>query len=144
MPFPQTPPSPLTDLPGAVSEETLLTEEEDIARCRAVEEALFRRACGYKVTVKKTYKVKRIEYDETTGKKLSEREELECGIEEEHVPADVRVCAYYLNNRDPARWREHPADASDGEPDGVVEYPPMEKTTDAAADSPAPEGDPTP
>lgn len=112
--------------------ETALTPEqqaeEDKARCRAVEDALFRRACGYEVPLRKIFKVKRIEYDSVTGKKIYEREELETGIEEEHVPADVRVGAYYLNNRDPSRWREHPEALSEVA-DGVVEYPGMEKTT---------------
>ncbi len=103
-------------------------KEEDAARCRAVEDAIFRRACGYEVPLRKTYKVKRIEYDSMTGKKISEREELETGIEEEHVPADVRVGAYFLNNRDPARWREHPEALSD-DADGIVDYPDMAKPT---------------
>lgn len=101
---------------------------EDKARCRAVEDALFRRACGYEVPLRKIYKVKRTEYDSVTGKKIYEREELETGIEEEHVPADVRVGAYYLNNRDPSRWREHPEAFSEVS-EGVVEFPGMEKTT---------------
>jgi hypothetical protein len=92
-----------------------------------VEDALYRRACGYKVKLKKSFKVKRVEYDSDTGKKISEREDLEAGFEEIHIPADVRVCAYYLNNRDPARWREHPKE--EGEEDavyeGTVAYPPM-------------------
>lgn len=102
------------------------TEEKDSQRCRRVEDALYRRACGYKVKLKKSFKVKRVEYDSDTGKKISEREDLEAGFEEVHIPADVRVCAYYLNNRDPTRWREHPKDESEllG---GVVDYPSMEE-----------------
>lgn len=102
------------------------TEAKDSLRCRRVEDALYRRACGYKVKLKKSFKVKRVEYDSDTGKKISEREDLEAGFEEIHIPADVRVCAYYLNNRDPARWREHPKE--EGELlGGVVAYPPMEE-----------------
>ena len=106
-----------------------VSEEKDNARCRRVEDALYRRACGYKVRLKKSFKVKRVDYDADTGKKLSEREELEAGFEEVHIPADVRVCAYYLNNREPARWREHPKD-EDELRDGVVAYPPMEEVAD--------------
>ncbi len=104
-------------------------EEQDAARCQRVEDALYRRACGYKVKLKKSFKVKRVDYDSDTGKKISEREELEAGFEEVHIPADVRICAYYLNNRDPARWREHPKEEEElwG---GVVAYPPMEEATD--------------
>ena len=102
-------------------------EEQDAVRCQRVEDALYRRACGYKVQLKKSFKVKRVDYDSDTGKKVSEREELEAGFEEVHIPADVRICAYYLNNRDPVRWREHP---KEDEPwGGVVAYPPMEETT---------------
>ncbi len=103
-------------------------EVEDRRRCRLVEDALFRRARGYVKRLKKSVKVKRVEYDPETGKKLCEREELETGIEEEHIPADLRVCAYYLNNRDPERWREHPESAAESL-GGVVDYPAMEEPT---------------
>ncbi len=98
---------------------------EDAARCREVENALLRRACGYTVPVRKTFKLKRIEYDGMTGKKVSESEALEVGVDEEHVPGDVRVCAYYLNNRAPSRWREHPTIEEDGLFDGAVDFPEM-------------------
>ena len=100
--------------------------KRDAARCKRVEDALYRRACGYKVKLKKSYKVKTVEYDRDTGKKLEEREDLKEGFEEVHIPADVRVCAYYLNNRSPARWREHPVDTEERALDGVVDYPDME------------------
>lgn len=107
------------------SAESADIEAKDTLRCRRVEDALYRRACGYKVKLKKSFKVKRVDYDANTGKKISEREDLEAGFEEVHIPADVRVCAYYLNNRDPARWREHPKE--EGELlGGMVAYPPME------------------
>lgn len=107
------------------SAESADIEAKDALRCRRVEDALYRRACGYKVKLKKSFKVKRVDYDSDTGKKISEREDLEAGFEEVHIPADVRVCAYYLNNRDPARWREHPKE--EGELlGGMVAYPPME------------------
>jgi hypothetical protein len=101
----------------------------DTTRCRKVEDALYRRACGYKVRLKKSFKVKRVDYDPDTGKKVSEREGLEAGFEEVHIPADVRVCAYYLNNRDPARWREHPREEGEEALCGTVEYPPMDEPT---------------
>ena len=96
---------------------------KDSLRCRRVEDALYRRACGYKVKLKKSFKVKVVEYDPDTGKKVGEREDLKDGFEEVHVPADVRVCAYFLNNRDPSRWREHPGDGADALENGVVEFP---------------------
>ena len=109
------------------SAESAGIEAKDALRCRRVEDALYRRACGYKVKLKKSFKVKRVDYDSDTGKKISEREDLEAGFEEVHIPADVRVCAYYLNNRDPARWREHPKEESEELFGGLVEYPPMEE-----------------
>ena len=60
---------------------------KDATRCRKVEDALFRRACGYKVRLKKSYKVKTVEYDRDTGKKLEEREDLRDGFEEVHIPS---------------------------------------------------------
>lgn len=105
---------------------------QDATRCKRVEDALYRRACGYKVKLKKSYKVKTVEYDRDTGKKLEEREDLRAGFEEVHIPADVRVCAYYLNNRDPVRWQEHPKEDSGEMACGVVEYPDMEEITSPA------------
>lgn len=96
---------------------------KDALRCRLVEDALYRRARGYKIRLKKSFKVKVVEFDPDTGKKVAEREDLKEGFEELHVPADVRVCAYFLNNRDPARWQEHPKEAAAEASDGVVEWP---------------------
>jgi hypothetical protein len=112
--------------PRATEDPSDSAAKQDASRCKRVEDALYRRACGYKVKLKKSYKVKTVEYDRDTGKKLEEREDLKEGFEEVHIPADVRVCAYYLNNRSPARWREHPAEAEERLLGGVVDYPEME------------------
>lgn len=100
----------------------------DEARCRRVEDAMYRRARGYKVAVRKTYKVKRVEYDPDTGKKTLEREELQTGLDEVVVPADVRAGAYWLVNRSPSRWREHPRPKDGDEVDvgGEVDFPPLD------------------
>ena len=111
----------LTD--GDGGEDTVC--EKDRKRCGRVEDALYRRACGYKVKLKKSFKVKRVEYDPDTGKKTLEKEELEDGFEEVHIPADVRIGAYYLNNRDPGRWCEHPKEEG-SEMVGVVDFPNVE------------------
>ena len=34
--------------------------KQDASRCKRVEDALYRRACGYKVKLKKSYKVKTV------------------------------------------------------------------------------------
>ena len=117
---------------GAVSSAP--TARQDATRCKRVEDALYRRACGYKVKLKKSFKVKSSDYDRDTGKKVSEREDLREGFEEVHIPADIRVCAYYLNNRDPSRWREHPG-TEEEVMGGVVDFPPMAEL------SPTPDGD---
>ncbi|MBQ9781032.1 MAG: hypothetical protein IJW00_08815 [Clostridia bacterium] len=96
----------------------------DSRLCKRVEDAICRRAEGYKVELRKTLKVKRVDYDPDTGKKTCEREELMPGVEEIHVPGDVRAAAYFLNNRDPERWCEHPNTAEEsGELSGIVEIP---------------------
>ncbi|MBE6559451.1 MAG: hypothetical protein E7661_10675 [Ruminococcaceae bacterium] len=94
--------------------------------CQKVEDAICRRAKGYKVALKKTYKVKRVDYDPDTGKKTCEREELVVGVDEVHVPADLRAGTYWLNNRNPERWSEHPDSGDGGEPVGFVEIPAVE------------------
>lgn len=96
----------------------------DCRLCKRVEDAICRRAEGYQVELRKTLKVKRVDYDPDTGKKTCEREELLPGVEEIHVPGDVRAAAYFLNNRDPLRWCEHPNTAEEmGESSGIVEIP---------------------
>lgn len=105
---------------------------DDARRSRRVEESIYKRARGYKVAVKKTYKVKRVEYDPDTGKKTLEREELETGIDEVHIPADVRAGEYWLKNRSPERWSDH-QNAPDTDEDsgaGIILLPEVEKAED--------------
>ena len=71
-----------------------------------VENALFRKANGYTVEVKKTFKVRRIEYDENTGKKIREYEELATGFDEVHIPADTTAQIFWLKNRKPEEWKD--------------------------------------
>ena len=105
--------------------------QRDERRTRLIEDAIYKRARGYKQSVKKTFKVKRVEYDPTTGKKTSEREELETGIDEVPVPADVRAGIYWLSNRAPERWGAHANGErsmdGDGEPGGVVILPELDE-----------------
>ena len=71
-----------------------------------VENALLKRAMGYTVNLVKTFKVKRTEYDENTGRKISEYEELAEGIDQVHVPADTTAQIFWLKNRKPDVWRD--------------------------------------
>lgn len=107
--------------------------ERDERRTRLIEDAIYKRARGYKQSVKKTFKVKQVEYDPTTGKKTSEREELKTGIDEVPVPADVRAGIYWLSNRAPERWGAHASGVdrvSEGMIGGVVVLPEIEELGD--------------
>ena len=73
---------------------------------REVENALLRKAKGYTVEVKKTFKVRIVDYDKKTGKKIREREELQTGIDEVHIPADTTAQIFWLKNRKPEAWRD--------------------------------------
>ena len=79
-----------------------------------VENALFKKATGYTQTVKKTFKCKVVEYDETTGRKIRESEELREGVDEVHVPPDTTAQIYWLNNRKPEVWRNKQDVRTDG------------------------------
>ncbi len=90
----------------------------------AVMEALHRKAVGYTTPVKKTYKVKRTEFDPDSGKKLLEYEELQTGIDEAHVPADTRAEIFWLQNRCGSEWGQDKQE-SETESGGVIELPPI-------------------
>jgi hypothetical protein len=98
-----------------------------------VETALYKSAIGYNAKVAKTFKVKEVIYDETTGKKLRETEKLVSAFDEVHVPANVTAQMFWLANRKPDRWRYKPEPVNDDEDGGtgVVELPPV-------MDAPAP------
>jgi transcriptional regulator with XRE-family HTH domain len=69
-----------------------------------VENALFKRAVGYTVTLKKPIKVKKVSYRD--GKKVREEEKVEYAEEELHVPSDTTAAIFYLKNRKPDTWRD--------------------------------------
>lgn len=73
---------------------------------RKVENSLFERATGKIVTLKKPIKVRKIIYDENTGKKCSEAEEIEYVDEEEYIPADTKAIIFWLTNRKPDEWKQ--------------------------------------
>ena len=103
----------------------------------AVVEALYKKAVGYNVSLAKTYKLKRIDYDPDTGKKLREYEELATGIDENYFPGDLKAETFWLKNRQPERWSERPVRAiSDGDDEsfGVVELPEADSIDDEDTD----------
>lgn len=78
-----------------------------------VENALHKKAVGFKETVKKPVKVRRVEY--VDGKKGREYEEVVEVEEEIFVPPDTTAQIFWLKNRKPAAWRDRPeTDAADG------------------------------
>lgn len=73
---------------------------------REVENALFNKATGYTVKLKKPMKVRHVEYDEVSGRKVVEYERIEYIEEEVHVPADTTAQIFWLKNRKPNEWRD--------------------------------------
>lgn len=91
----------------------------------SVVEAVYKRAVGYNVSVKKTHKLKRVDFDPVTGKKIREYEELATAEDEDYVPPDLRASIFWLKNRQPDRWNEKGTGIDVGE-GGVVELPPAD------------------
>ena len=76
-----------------------------------VEASLYKLACGYNANVQKVFKIRRIEYDPHTGRRVSEREELVTREEEVHVAANVMAQQFWLTNRRKTRWEYKPEKA---------------------------------
>ena len=70
-----------------------------------VENALYKKALGYNASIKKTFKVKEVIYNED-GKRVKEIEKLEVGYDEVHIPADTTAQIFWLKNRKPDNWRD--------------------------------------
>ena len=73
---------------------------------REVENALFNKATGYTVKLKKPMKVRHVEYDEVSGRKVAEYERIEYIEEEVQVPADTTAQIFWLKNRKSNEWRD--------------------------------------
>lgn len=71
---------------------------------REVENALLNKALGFRVTVKKSYKVKDIIYE--NGRKIKETEKIEMVDEEQYIPPDTTAQIFWLKNRKPNEWRD--------------------------------------
>ena len=77
-----------------------------------VENALHKKALGYNASVKKTFKLKEVYYDEKDRR--CEKEHLEEAIDEVHIPADTQAQAFWLKNRKPEQWRDKVAENDQG------------------------------
>ena len=67
---------------------------------------MLKKATGYTVDVAKSYKLRRVEYED--GKKVCEFEELAQGVDQVHVPADLSAQIFWLKNRMPEKWQDKP------------------------------------
>ena len=70
-----------------------------------VENTLYLKCIGHKVQLKKTFKVKKIEYNDA-GKKIKEEENLETGEDEVYIPPDTKAIIFWLTNRMREDWKE--------------------------------------
>ena len=82
-----------------------LSQGKDAAD-RVVENALYLSATGFTKTVRKPVKVKQIDYDPETGKKIAEREKYIAVEEEIFVSPQVAAQIFWLKNRKPEQWRD--------------------------------------
>lgn len=69
-----------------------------------VENALYKKAIGFKVKVLKPIKVKEVKYNE--GKRISEKEHIEYVEEEVFIPPDTTAQIFWSKNRRPDKWRD--------------------------------------
>ena len=73
---------------------------------RIVENALFKSAIGFMQKIKKPVRIKEVEYDPKTGKKVRESEKWVQVEEEIYIAPQVTAQIFWLKNRKPDQWRE--------------------------------------
>ena len=73
---------------------------------REVENALFKSAIGFTKKIKKPVRIKEVEYDPKTGKKIRELEKWVQVEEEVYIAPQVTAQIFWLKNRKPDEWRE--------------------------------------
>lgn len=76
-----------------------------------VENALYERCLGGKVSLRRPFKVKRTIFN--NGKRVREEEEVVMADYEEYVIPDTIAQIFWLKNRRPDKWREKPAEEKD-------------------------------
>ena len=87
---------------------------------REVENALYKSAIGYTQKIRKPVKVRLVDYDPKTGKKIREAETWQAVEEEIYIPPQVTAQIFWLKNRKPNEWREK-ADVTIAPSNGVLE-----------------------
>jgi hypothetical protein len=73
---------------------------------REVENALLKSALGFMQKIKKPVRIKEVEYDPKTGRKIREAEKWVQVEEEIYVAPQVTAQIFWLKNRKPDQWRE--------------------------------------
>ena len=73
---------------------------------RIVENALYKSAIGFMQKIKKPVRIKEVEYDPKTGKKVRESEKWVLVEEEIYIAPHVTAQIFWLKNRKPDQWRE--------------------------------------
>lgn len=104
----------------------------------SVTEALYKKATGYNVSLNKTHKLKRVDYDPDTGKKLREYEELAVGVDEEYISPDLRAEIFWLKNRLPEKWSEKGILTGEESEGGIVEIPVADSIDESDAECESP------
>ena len=73
---------------------------------REVENALFKSAIGFMQKIRKPVRIREVEYDPKTGKKIKELERWVQVEEEVYIAPQVTAQIFWLKNRKPDQWRE--------------------------------------
>lgn len=87
---------------------------------RIVENALYKSACGYTQKIRKPVRIKIIDYDPETGRKIRETESWKSVEEDLYIPPQVTAQIFWLKNRKPEQWRDK-ADMNVTPSNGVLE-----------------------
>ena len=85
--------------------EEALQQGKDSAD-REVENALFKSAIGFVQKIRKPVKIRVVDYDPKTGRKIRETETWQAVEEEIFVQPQVVAQIFWLKNRKPDQWRE--------------------------------------
>lgn len=94
---------------------------------RLIENSLYKKAIGFYAREQKAFKVKTVEYDEATGRKIKEFEELKMAEEVHYFEPDIKAIIFWLKNRKPDIWKEKVAEAmADDEGTGVIVLTPTQ------------------
>ena len=113
--------SSLRDWKKKFSELNEALKEGKDAADRVVENALYKSATGYTVKVREPVKIKLVDYDPETGRKIRETETWQAIEKEIHYPANVTAQIFWLKNRKPDQWRDRVDQVQQLPTNGVLE-----------------------